>query len=395
MPEDLDVLIAATTLGPGGTEVYVEDLAIGLAKRGLRVAVSVDSEPLDRSTTIAAAEVKVIPLMISSECTRDQYSARWNQLLTVYRPALIHANLWLREDLLRQIAAAHDIPFVVTGHHTVPAIRLRDRLGLNSIPFAMYRRRRLLSKGNGGMICISEMSLRNYRHRYGSRARAVRVYLGRPAESSVSADPMGGGMSPSILWAGSLISRKRPFLAINAVASVFNDFPGSTLVMAGGGELESEVRAAAEKFGGRIVLTGHVFSVTHLLASADLLLHTACNEGTPLAILEAMAAGLPVIATDAGATRELVAHQQTGLLVPIDDARGLADALRTLVSNPQLRAEYGNAAKAHCATRFGFNRMLDETLIAYRVLVGIDFTPAVSGEPLGASQYVGAKPGLC
>jgi glycosyltransferase involved in cell wall biosynthesis len=368
--EIVDVLFTVTALGLGGTERYVADLAAALARLGVRVAVAVDSGPMHAKPSLEAAGIPIHSLGVEDHCSRKEYSARIGAVLSRYSVRLIHANMWLRENWLREIARLRNIPLVATGHYTVSRPRMNDWLGLNKKPFALYRHRRTLSKGNAGTICISEMSLTNHRYAYGLRARAIRVYCGRP-DNSARADASAGGTSPQIVWLGQMIARKRPFLAIEAFRSLISRYPDCTLIMAGDGELSSRVRQEATSLGGRVKIVGHVSDVHEYLGSSDMLLHTAANEGTPLAIVEAMSAGIPVVATNAGATAELVLNGVTGLLVPVDSHAGVAGALVTLASNPELRSQYGKAARRVFDERFSYSRMVAETIAAYERLVGV------------------------
>ena len=368
--EPLDVLLAVTELGPGGTDRYVEDLAIALTGQGFRVAVAVDGGSLMRKPSLDAAGVPVHILGIDSTCKQPAWEAAFSKLLSRYQIGLIHANVWFHENWLRALAHDRNIPFVVTGHHTVPRPRLRDWLGLNSVPFFLYNRRRMLSVGNAGTICISDTSLRNHQYAYGAVARAMRVYCGRP-DAQVRATPGLHGTSPRIVWAGGMIHRKRPFLALAAFEALSARFPESKMEMLGEGELLPSVRAAAAKFGGRVSVPGHVADVSAHLSAADLFLQTSAAEGLSLAIVEAMSAGLPVVATRAGATEEIVRDSVNGCLVPVDSQPALEAALVALASTPALRSEYGMAARRTFEEQFTHQRMVSETLRAYETLVGV------------------------
>src|SRR5260221_14071446 len=89
-------------------------------------------------------------------------------------------------------------------------------------------------------------------------------------------------------------------------------------------------------------------------------------EGLALVSLEAMAAGLPVVATRVSAVPEAVVDGETGLLVPPRDPSSLAGALRRLAEDPALRERLGRAGRARVRERFGLERMIEETLAVYR-----------------------------
>jgi len=96
----------------------------------------------------------------------------------------------------------------------------------------------------------------------------------------------------------------------------------------------------------RVTFFGYRGDVHELLARSDIAVLTSIKEGIPRAVLEAMAAGVPVVATRVPGTSEAVWHGETGLLVPLDDAQALAGALAHLIANPEVRSAMGARARA-------------------------------------------------
>jgi glycosyltransferase involved in cell wall biosynthesis len=93
---------------------------------------------------------------------------------------------------------------------------------------------------------------------------------------------------------------------------------------------------------------------------ANLFLHPSRHEGMPNAVLEAMASGLPVIASRISGNEELVLEDQTGLLVPVEDADGLREALRSLLHEPEQRRAMGDAGRGRIQQSFGWERVADQ-----------------------------------
>jgi len=121
---------------------------------------------------------------------------------------------------------------------------------------------------------------------------------------------------------------------------------------------------------GKITWLGPRKDIPALLASA----HIACQpstyrEGLPKSALEAMAAGLPVVATDIPGLREAVAHNLTGLLVPPKNPKALAAALKTLIDSPDLRARMGAAARRRAVEEFSDSIICEKTLLVYESLI--------------------------
>jgi glycosyltransferase involved in cell wall biosynthesis len=119
----------------------------------------------------------------------------------------------------------------------------------------------------------------------------------------------------------------------------------------------------------RVVLHGLAPDPRPLHAGIDIFVHPSETEGLPNAVLEAAAAGLPIVATDAGGTREIVIDGTTGLLVPVGDGAALGAAIMKLVDDPDLRANLGSAARRHAEETFGMSRFVAETAALYERLV--------------------------
>jgi len=102
----------------------------------------------------------------------------------------------------------------------------------------------------------------------------------------------------------------------------------------------------------RVTLTGYRRDVEDLLALLDIFMMASLNEGTPLAILEAMATGTPVIATDVGGISEQVIDGETGILLPPKDSGALVKACRYLLSNAELQKKLGKAGCEHVKTSY-------------------------------------------
>ena len=159
-------------------------------------------------------------------------------------------------------------------------------------------------------------------------------------------------------WAGRLTEIKRPLDLVRTVAAL----DGSVLVLAGDGELRSDVEALARKLGvdDRVRLLGYVDDMGSWYAAFDALLLTSANEGAPVVAIEAQSAGVPVVATDAGGTRTVVDDDETGFLVQVGDVAALADRLRQLRDDIDLRRRLGATGAERMRTKFSVDRMVDD-----------------------------------
>jgi glycosyltransferase involved in cell wall biosynthesis len=159
-------------------------------------------------------------------------------------------------------------------------------------------------------------------------------------------------------WAGRLTEIKRPLDLVRAMAAVDD----SVLVLAGDGDLRADVESLAHDLGvaDRVRLLGYVEDMGSWYAAFDAFLLTSANEGTPVVAIEAQAAAVPVVATDAGGTRTVVDDGETGFLVPIGDIGGLADRLRALRDDDDLRRRLGDAGAKRMRNAYSVDRMVDD-----------------------------------
>jgi glycosyltransferase involved in cell wall biosynthesis len=170
-----------------------------------------------------------------------------------------------------------------------------------------------------------------------------------------------------ILMVGRLAPPKRPDLALRALASVRESVPAAELHVVGDGPLRGQAEALTAELGlnGAVRFLGNRDDVPELLAQAECALLASDYEGCPLAVVEAMAAGVPVVATDAGGTGELVEAGRTGELGPLGDAQGLASALEQVLRNPARAAELGAAGRRAAEARLSLDVMIRSLVDLY------------------------------
>lgn len=136
----------------------------------------------------------------------------------------------------------------------------------------------------------------------------------------------------------------------------------------------AEEAAAWSKEAG-ITWLGHVDDITQVWRQAHIAVLPSRREGLPLSLLEAAACGRPMVATDVPGCREIVVPQESGLLVPVDNAPALADAIWRLWVQPELRRLYGLRARELAVEHFSADRIGDEMVALYRTVMNIDSSP--------------------
>ena len=154
---------------------------------------------------------------------------------------------------------------------------------------------------------------------------------------------------------------KDPLTLLQAVRRVLDREPDFRLDLVGDGPLRSEVEQAIAKLrlGDRVYVHGHMDDVRAVLRGASFFVLASTSEGVSLTLLEAMAAGLPVVATRVGGNPEVVAHGETGVLVPPGAPEALADAMVWMLRQPRARERMGLLARRRIEDCFHVRRTVD------------------------------------
>jgi glycosyltransferase involved in cell wall biosynthesis len=153
---------------------------------------------------------------------------------------------------------------------------------------------------------------------------------------------------------GRLTAVKNYPLLLRSFARALQSFPKAALAVVGEGEESEALKTLSGELGiaDRVRFTGFRKEVPELLHASDLFAHTSLMEGLPNAVLEAMAMGRAVVATEVGGVPELVAHGETGLLTPSGNEEALAGALLRLLNAPETRRRMGDAGRLRVRQRF-------------------------------------------
>lgn len=159
---------------------------------------------------------------------------------------------------------------------------------------------------------------------------------------------------PLAVYTGRLHPKKGLLAAVDAWPAVVRRFPDAKLLLVGEGPQESQLRERISSLGlqGRVFLPGVFDDVSDLLDAADLFLLPSHEEGMSLSLLEAMAAGLPVVATDIPGNRQLVETGRNGLLFPVDDVAALQEEITNVIHQPAAAAQLGEAARADVTEKY-------------------------------------------
>lgn len=173
---------------------------------------------------------------------------------------------------------------------------------------------------------------------------------------------------PVVMAAGRLAKMKGHRYLIDATPELASRFPGLAMVILGEGNLHDALVGQAADLGvsKAVRVVGHRPDARMLLDAADVFVLPSKTEGMPLAAIEAMDAGLPVVATRVIGSEEVIVHGQTGLLVPSKNPSALGAALAELLDDPDRRATYGRAGRRRYLEEFTVEKMAARTISVYR-----------------------------
>jgi glycosyltransferase involved in cell wall biosynthesis len=170
---------------------------------------------------------------------------------------------------------------------------------------------------------------------------------------------------------GRLTAIKHHALFVETAALVAARDPAAVFLLAGDGELRPQLEALVRERGleSRVRFLGWRRDLANIYGASDVFLLTSRNEGTPVALIESLAAGVPGVSTEVGGVRDVVDTDAIGLLAPFGDPRALADHVATLLGDRERRQRMGEAGRASVAARYGIDRLVAEVDVLYRELL--------------------------
>ena len=183
--------------------------------------------------------------------------------------------------------------------------------------------------------------------------------------------------TPLVGVLGRLVPIKDLPTLLAAVAAV----PGCHLAVIGDGESRGDLERRAHAIGltGRVHFTGWWTDMPAALSDVDVVALTSRNEGVPVALIEAAAAGRPIVASRVGGVPAVVRDGVTGYVTDPGDAGQIASALRRLLDDVDLRRRFGEEGRRHAAHNFADDRLLADMSALYGELLGTRRTPSPTG----------------
>jgi glycosyltransferase involved in cell wall biosynthesis len=400
--------------GPATQAILMTD---AFRRRGYQTSLLTgEVAPGEASMDYLARELNVQPVKIATMSRKISYArdlqSLW-RLVRIFRrekPAILHTHTAKAGTLGRIAAMLTGVPIrvhtfhghVFHGYFSAPRTRLFVAI------------ERFLARHTDCIVAVSESQKQELVevYRIAPKKKVVSIPLGFDLRGFLRVGAHEGSLRASIGcphdsflvgWIGRVTAIKAPDLFLESAALANSESPSTRFVMVGDGELRGwcEKRILETGLQDIVSLIGWQRDLGCIYSDLDLLLLTSINEGTPLALLEAMASARPVVATDVGGIRDVLIGKarkergwerfDNGMLVP-RDPRVIADAVQYLQLRPELRREMGLAGRQFVSARFSQRRLADELESLYLRLAkekkvfreNLSLTPA---EPVSASRF--------
>lgn len=289
--------------------------------------------------------------------------------LRALRPDVFHANLtWsmsCKYGLLAAMLAA--VPVIIANHHLYVDQRWsRSRVA----------QQRFLALRVDRYVATSREVARQLHRQFRIPDRklsvvhagvAIERFAARPPDSDLRSYLTGGRSHPIVLTVARLEKQKGIEYLLEAATMV----PEMVVIVAGDGPERSALqdRCRALHLDGRVRFLGHYDDIPALLACADLVVLPSLYEGLGLSLIEAMAAGRPVIGSAIGGIDEVIVDGETGLLVPPADPRALAGAIHRVLSDGSLAARFAAAGRERARREFSAEGMVCRLMQIYTELI--------------------------
>lgn len=360
--KQFSLLLVCTNADRAGAPLHVLELASGLVKNDVRVSAVFGEEGSVRDQVEhMGVQTHIIASMRSNiRLIQDARSLRQlKSLILELRPDIVHCHSSKAGMIGRLAAAQLKIPSVYTVHGW--GFGKGRKLHLSALVWCVER---ILRSRTSAYIAVSDADRKLGMRRLGIAGNRIQTI-----HNGVSSVP---AVDPRAFKARSLIMVARndypkDYLTLASALSKVS-FECAQFVGARTDELDfkEHIISLARDNASKIQFLGLRDDVPELLEQSSLFVLSSRFEGLPLSIIEAMAKGLPIVATDVGGISELVSHGVNGFLVPPGDSEALAETIEFMFQNPSVRARMGKASLGRYLESFTPETMLGRTLKVYK-----------------------------
>ncbi len=356
-------------LGKGGAERQLYELVKGINREMFEPVVISLSQGGHWGREIQKLNIQVIELQRrkNREFTR---LFKLIKILKVIKPDIVHTYMFSANSYGRVAAFIVRVPFIIASERTP------GEIGKDKNKYRIYIDK-LLASFTHGIICNSHKASDSLVKRYSFNAKKVfTVHNGFNVANFLKNNSFNSQKKLAkkvVGTVGRLYPQKnhRLFLDMAKIVLERSEDESIKFVIVGKGELRDELERYSQSLGieNNVMFMGERNDIPDLLQNMDIFVMTSLYEGMSNAIMEAMAAGLPVVATDAGGNSELVIDGETGFLCPSNDAKVLAGRVARLINDGKEAKRMGENGRKRILNEFGIEKMIKETENIYKELL--------------------------
>jgi len=363
------ILFIITGGESGGAQTHLFDLCSNLDQMFIPLVAIGSPESLGdrlKSSGIAVYEVPSLQRQINLFQDFRTYHVL-QDLINRLQPDLICAHSSKAGFLSRAAARRCKVPSIFTAHGWAFT---------EGVPFLkrlMYRRLEWLAgRWCDKIICVSEYDVRlALKARIAQPEKLTSIHNGLPPAPFGLANGAHSEV-PRIIMVARFSAQKDYPLLLKAIRDLGSNIPFKVDLVGDGPLLGSTIELASRlNILDKVNFLGDRADVPTLLNNSDIFVLTSNWEGFPISILEAMRAGLPVIASDVGGCNEAVINGSTGFLVPAGDLKSLINSLHTLLIDQDLRTRLGQTGHNFYLENFTINKMVEKTMHVYEQVLNI------------------------
>jgi len=362
------LLLVADSLDVGGAEWHVVNLASALAEQGHRITLACTVEGV-LAPLAEQAGISVRPLLhhLVKRRQSPRYAWKLAKLVRQSQFDLVHAHMYASALASAYALLGTSIPLVITEHSQA---NWRSQYACRCSQWSYSQARHI--------IAVSREIRRRLIEQEGVPSDRISVIMNALPPASEQHKSIQPDL-PAALRNGLLVgvaARLQPEKGVayflEAAAHVLQFLPEVHFLVMGDGPQRKELQVYVEQLGVQehVHFLGFRLDARAIIGLLDVLVVPSLSEGTPLVTLEAMSAGVPVVASAVGGIPEQVRHQSEGILVPPGDALALGEAVLHLLQNPTWMQQLGEAGRQRALSRFSFTTMLQETENVYRATLG-------------------------
>jgi glycosyltransferase involved in cell wall biosynthesis len=378
---ETEVLRLVTRLNVGGPARHALLLTRELSPEFPTVLAAGPTGAQEGELADPQVRVRNVPLLRQVSPAADARAlAAVRRLLATSQPRLLHTHM-AKAGAVGRLAArgVRPRPLAVHTFHG----HVLDGYFSKPVERAFVAAERLLARGTDRLIAVSPQI----------RDQLLDLGVGRPSQYEVV--PLGLELAPFLAVDGpsgslrdrigvaastplvGIVGRLVPIKDVSTMLAAMERLPGAHLAVVGDGELRPALEEEARRLGvaPRVHFTGWWDDVASAMGDLDIVALTSRNEGTPVSLIEALAAGRAVVGTTVGGVPFVVADGKSGHLVAPGDPAALAERIGRLLGDTRLRAEMGEWGRRDVRRRFGSERLVDDMRVLYTELLG----SAVSG----------------